>query len=328
MNAARHWIRGPAALGLFLLCAMAVQARAQGAQEWTEVRLLGDRLRVNLPAGAHVVGMDHSIMEAPKPQETEARVFLEVQGRKLVIVASELFQRSNAPMDALGREHAHSLERAFRLAPFGVALGPRKVPGLELAVLSPSTLAPVSDAYLLKAVIARRSDGTLLSLGFFAGEPSTGSEGPVAVVVDGAIGSLLPGERALRGGANVHLEGSPITLDLPDGFTAYSQAGPDFDVYWLVRLAGFGEGWSRLGVYVGNHPQPKSAPPTARAVTAKVFGQEVQWLEWQNSDGIARGEVYVKNLGHGARDGHVFITATSVANRDALLRTITSAKFD
>jgi hypothetical protein len=117
-------------------------------------------------------------------------------------------------------------------------------------------------------------------------------------------------------------------LNLPAGYTAYPQSGPDFDVYWLIRLTGPEEGRSRMGIYIGNHPQARSAPATARAVTSKVFGHEATWFEWEDSNGDARGETFVAGLGQSERSGHLFIYASSAADREVFLRTIASGQFD
>ena len=328
MHTRHRLLRGLAALALSILGAMQVDAQSLDVQEWKEVRLLDDRLRVSLPATARIAGMNYSIMEAPKPQETEARVFVDIGKLKLVIVVTELFERSKAPMMAVGTDHAHKLEQAFKLPPLAVSVGANPIPGIETAVLSPASPVQVSDAYLQKTLLVRRTDGALMLLGFFVGDPAADSNNTMAAVIDRAAASISPGSRALRSGANVRLEGTPITLDLPEGYTAYSQPGPDFDVYWVVRLSQPEEGHSRMGVYIGNHPRSRSAPPTARPVDSKAFGGEAKWLEWEDASGVARCEAFVAKLGHQSLSGHVFIAAASAADRDELLHTIASAKFD
>lgn len=259
-----------------------------------ETPMLGDHLRVSLPAGAKVVARGHSIMAAEEPDETETRVVLEQGDRegvaRFVLLVSELNLLSSG-------EVSKDAEKLLGKGEVAKAFDGAKLPTAEIAVPPPSD-GPIP---VLASVIAH-ADGTLQQAVFYIlpdlrKDQATYRARAVSIAktfVVGARKSTAPGGPiAIANG---------LTIDVPPGYVSVLQRGPDFDVRRITKLRRPGEPPMSLGVYIGGHPslqhtqaaRESSTPLPKKSEPGTLLGQSTTWENWTTSEGSLVREAMAK----------------------------------
>jgi hypothetical protein len=298
-------------------------------KEWTEIPLLADRMVARFPKTAQVAPTAHGIMEAPQPYESQLRVILDSGPARMVVTVVELFRLAPADFVGLGRLYVKALEQRFHLT-LSIAENSETINGLEVLEYEPRGTRAVSDAHLLKAVLVRQVDGSLQSISFFVNDHGLADLPAAHQVATDVVASLRPGSRMLVSGVRGQVAGTRLTLDLPPGYTAYRQRGPDFDVHWVEHLVTIGQPAGRLGIYAGHHPQRPSAPATSRAERTVLFGVDTEWRAWERTaDGsavILWREAFLPSFASGVTM-HVFFYALSDDERAAFQRIAETASF-
>ncbi len=302
-------------------------AAAMGATPagWAPLNLLDGRLTARVPPGAQAQSVSPGIMAGELPHARQERVVVELErGVRLTVFVTELFRLARPDMAATEHAFAQQIGTALKISDLGEGPVYEKPEGLAIVFLRPSEFAPVDDALFIGAALVRQKDGTLQSLAFFAN--AAGAEMPTELreMATRVSESLVPGPRALQSGGRFGTAGWPFEVELPAGYTAYAQRGPDFDVYRLLRLAFIDETASELGIYVGAHPQKRSAPANAVSVNRPLLGRPVQWWFWTGA--VARAETYFQALGTAKLSGHAFVIAAGAAEREALVDAVSRGK--
>jgi len=269
------------------------------------VALMGDHLRITPVAGLVPLARSHDIMGAPPPDEAETRLFLEEDGRKLVVFAFELDRTPGADVESEVRAFA-SLD--------GFAIARRKLDsGLEVVFATPPGLTADGEAVLVDSAFALHPDGTMQWIQVFI-NPAVDPKPGCPALVRRMLESLAAGERTLPLAGGPRELGDGIVLDVPPDHTLVTEDGPDFTVHRLSPLLPLGQSHASLGIYVGHHPSwgPDSSAET-RPTT--LLGKPVVWHRWKDGD-VTQVEALVE-LDEAVV--HVFINASDDALADRLV---------
>lgn len=300
-------------------------ALAATPADWKAVDLLDGRLTATMPPSAQAQAVRPGIMAGESPRAREERISIDLaDGVRLAVLATELFRLARPDMAA--SEHAFALQVRSGLNLDSVAEGPvyEKPEGLAMALLDPPTFTPMGESYFIAAALVRQKDGSLQSLAFFTNEAGAKSPRDTRKLVAQVTESLVPGSRPLRSGGTFG-DGWPFEVELAAGYTAYAQRGPDFSVYWLVRLSFVDEPASELGIYVGSHPHKRTAPANALSVERPLLGEPAQWWFWLGK--AAQAETFFHDAGPAKLSGHAFVIAGKADDREALLDAVSKGKW-
>ena len=321
-------------LSLFLLLLSFGQAQAAGFADlpsaWKDVALLNNRIDARIPDAAQLVPPNGNIMEAPAPPERELRIILDAGPLRMVAVVTELFRLAATDFEGVGKSYAKSLERRFRFDELAVSHMTKTGGGLQVLTYIPHGKANVPGATMIKGLLVRQSDGSLQLMSFFLNEPGMANVPAANHLVDQIIKSLKPGTRRLLTGARSGLADNRLTLDLPTGYPAYAQPGPDFSVYWVEHLVPLEDAAGRLGFYRGQYPQAPAAPVTARTLRAPAFGTDMEWREWEQpgeggSPRTLHAETFLQAPGSAHETLHIFAYAVSDAELTTFLQIAATA---
>lgn len=169
---------------------------------------------------------------------------------------------------------------------------------------------------MIRGVLVRQADGSLQWIGFYVNDAGLADVSTAQQLVTRVIASVREGARLLPSGGQLTL--GRLTLDVPAGYTAYAQHGPDFTVYWVEHLVPLMDEAGHL--YVGDHPARPSAPANAQYRIAMLFGIDAIWRVWRQAGGVGepgvlRQEAFVR---HHREVVHAFIASVSEPERAAL----------
>jgi hypothetical protein len=309
-----------------LLFAWAACAQAASFAElaaWKEIGLLNERIRVSMPETAKLAPPSHNMVQAPQPAEKQLRVIIDAGELRMVAFVDELFRVAGKNFPALGKAYVSAVQKGYGFEELAVTPVRKTADGLEVIEFAPQGKASFPNAHLIRGVLLRNRDGTVQQIGFFLNDAALADRPAADKLVTRAIASLKAGSRSLVSG-RAQLADTPLTLTLPATYTAYTQRGPDFRVYWVEHLVSLEERAGRLGIYSGKQPQKPQAPVTAKSVPTRLFGVAAEWKVWQEpgEKGVLRQEAFLD--GGGSRL-HVFLNATSEEERAAFQRIAESA---
>jgi len=228
------------------------------------------RLVVAAPKGAADIPKSFDVMDAPEPTTQESRVIVESKtGGKLVIFAHELWQTASADLATRAAGYLHANTKGVK-----IELGKVDAdPALAVFAARPSVPDKDPDAILLLSTIVRVKDGSLIGVDYLVNPPGYG-DGCQALALDLAKG-MKAGTRDLeRTGGKQTL--GPIDVDVPAGYVVTKKPGPDFDVWFLRKLAPLGEYPGYLLVYVGEYADTTSpsGPGTKVSRRGKLAGYD------------------------------------------------------
>ncbi|HEX7839438.1 MAG TPA: hypothetical protein VF469_18300 [Kofleriaceae bacterium] len=243
--------------------------------------LLNHRLRLRALAEGKKIARPHDLMGPEHPDEQETRIFLERDGRKLVIFAQELFVRAGKDLVGAAKKSDADL--------LNVQWSERTLPsGMNVAVAVHAKLEGTGEAIPVEHVFTRLPDDTMQVVRVFVNPPvvTAGAEG-CATLVDRLISTLEPGPRRLdlKGGPRQLEKGFWITL--PESYLVVTQEGPDFSVYEIKELRNVDAATSWLGFYFGGYPDLE-APQGARSIPGKILSRATTWNEWTDHGKVRR----------------------------------------
>jgi hypothetical protein len=265
------------------------------------VPLLRDRLRITPIVGLVESERDYNVMAAPHSQEAETRLFLEDEGRKLVVFVEETFRRAD---DSAELVRGMSLPATFHAEARTLASG------LDVAIARPPALDTSSEAVLVGGAFVASRDRTVQRIAIYVNPLAVraGSEG-CADLVNQMIETIAPGERVLDLTAGPRALFGDIVLDVPANHMIVRQEGVDFSVWRIYPVLPFSSDFELLVVYVGDHP---NFHPSESAITrqATILGKTTQWHEW-SKDGMTRIEALVRSF-------HLVATAKDAARARTL----------
>jgi hypothetical protein len=242
--------------------------------------LLDGRLSVAPPDGARAEVRPQSLMGVAASARTETRVVYDLDGERLVLLATELFQTVSGDLgSAVGAVAASwPLPAGQRLVPIPVpgdvvAYGYRPLDVTRQAV-------PVADAF------ARTGDTSVVRVQLFVSPNAVDDPDGLAEFAARTLATVVLGGRGVGAAAGTRtlagLDGKPVlTVAAPAGWVAYQEAGLSFVVLRLQRLMPLGGPYVSVSVYRGSAPSLVHTAFPADAVTrtgGRLLGLPTDWV--------------------------------------------------
>ena len=249
--------------------------------------LLGGRLSVWLPAGAKVAPRRRSIMSAEESDEEETRVIL-VSGdgdlARFVMLARETFTRGTG--DAVADARTWLSASKERASVGRIAAGA----GLDVAGVVPEQPSGQGPLLVLAALV-ERPDRTIAEIGFYILPEMAAERAEFEGRARDIVKSLTAGKSTLpqKRDHRIAVDGSTLSVSLPEEFVLTRQPGPDFLVFRLRALRTIGQPPAAIGIYFGGHPsyqyQQQEIPDSGVSRSpGKLLGKDVEWLTWKAED--------------------------------------------
>jgi hypothetical protein len=279
------------------------------------IPLLGDRLRVKMPASSKIEMRGHGIMEPAACNESETRVVLDAKNERFVLMAYELYALYGIDFEKTIRAH---VDKNWDKASGTVKIEKLAVtPPLRAIAVVPKLPDEKHEATLLTGLYIGSEDGTVQYLEFHVNPEGAKDSAGAASLARKIAASVSAGPRKLVSKAGDRIFGNDhdgrFVITAPEGFVASTQEGPDFAVFSLVKLSPLGQTKPSLGIYLGGHPsyqyrQAENPPHKVARVPGKLFNQEVEWHLWSKSHEFT-AEAITRNPKQRDLSVHVFCTA-------------------
>ncbi|MEU7869226.1 hypothetical protein [Dactylosporangium sp. NPDC049140] len=258
--------------------ALAQAGRDYRAQQ--EITLLDGRLTVTLPEGARAEARNQSLMGVAGSGQAETRVLFDLDGERLVLLASELFR----VVDGELRSSIEAVAQKWEL-PAGQRLEPIEA-GAETVAYgyfpldSRRQAVPIADAFV------RTADFAVVRVQLFVSPNAADDREGLTELASQVLRTVRPGERSLRAAAGerrlVDLGGETIlTAHVPDRWVAYQEPGLSFVVLRLFRLTPLGGPFASVTLYRGSAPSLVHGRFPADAVTrsgGRLLGLPTDWV--------------------------------------------------
>jgi hypothetical protein len=266
-------------------------ARLPLQQQSTGV-LMG-RLLLSVPAGMESIGMDRDgIMAAAEAKESRDRLFLEHQGEKFVIVATETFSLGGDDLETTLRAGIPAADEMP-----GTFVPIARSSTFQAVAFAPSTPIAEGEAVQVLQLWTKTPDRLVQALTFYVNPTVIQAGGSATDFALSIARSVRLGDRAVRtaGGPRIlpidfvaKTNAVHLTLDHPDGWVLHRQDGLSFLVYRLEKCLPMNERlMSGLGVYVGRHPSSHvereavvAAGGRVETFQAMLLGESVAWTQW------------------------------------------------
>jgi hypothetical protein len=116
---------------------------------------------------------------------------------------------------------------------------------------------------------------------------------------------------------------------VPEGFALRLQDGPDFYIWRCELSSAPRDSVPGFGIYFGLHPSLFQPEAGATHHAGSVGGEPLLWRQWREGKNLRREAVfdYRYSPKHLTLKLHVFITARSEAELDALVQALAHLKF-
>lgn len=298
-------------IALCLLCLSSfAHAKLDGTKLSQEISLIGGRLVAQFPAKAKDVPRTPSIMAAAHTAVEETRVLYDDGPIRFVVMAYEAFARSeDLPADV------KTLIKSWTPTPVIEVLAEKRI----VIILGTKPKKPGEGNMLLSAY-HRHPDGTVQLLQFYVNPKGVEDfEGAQKLAKQIAL-SLKPGKKMAKTPSPMLLkirEGQTLSIPIQENWSVTTRHGPDFLVF-KVRTLPLLPQLESMGIYVGGHPSSMVKQGAKVSVSkGKLLDQAIEWSRWTDS-GTHWAEVIVPLNEHERM--HVFISAESVAQVDALIK--------
>lgn len=291
----------------------------------TTLPALDGRVLLQLPDSAKAEARQSSAMGTAESSESESRFVITSGEERLVVMVWELF--ALAPADLLVAAKA---ELGDDVPPAEVAMLTVADPQLRAVRVRPETPQLEQNAAMVDSAYLALADGSALSAAVYANAAALNDLPGTRSLAAKILSSARGGTRQLARQAGTRVLGE-LTMTVPADMVLSSQAGPDFDVYFLRRLRMLGAPPSgTIGVYVGGfpkyiHARSEYASWAVAKVPGHLFGRSVDWDSWRTPEGMRTQELIEPIIvQQPERLVHIFITSQDPAQVDALRHTAES----
>lgn len=289
--------------------------------------LLGGRLSVRMPATAKVEQRGRSIMAAPEANEDETRIVLDAGEERLVLMTWELYALSGGDLVKAARAHVADAwgkkPGTMKLEEFVVA------PPLAAVAVIPPRPERKREANLVFTLYVASEDSTVQFLAFYVNSAGAKDILGATKLAMAIAASVSAGSRKLAWKAGPRsfpgADVDRLVIDVPEGFVASIQEGPDFAVYRLRKLAPLGKPGPACAIYLGADPfyqyrQAEERPDKVTTLKGKLLGRNVVWQNWSQA-GRTTTEAIVLHPKEKELSVHVFCSA-GTEEEVATLRTM------
>jgi hypothetical protein len=296
------------------------------------LKLLDGRLTARFPAEAVVEPRSRGIMAASASDERETRVVWTSGARKIVIMVYEQLETAgdDFPGEIRGVVKAWDEARpdAFTAAAFPLE-------GLRACGVTPAAIDPEREAVFIFGLFTATRDRAVQYLAVYANPEAAKDAAGCAALARRIAGTVAPGGRELvvaAGRRALHeVEGRRLTVELPEGFVATSQKGPDFRVTSMAKLVPIGRPRPVLGVYVGRHPrlhrERAEMPGPAVEEPGAHLGKDVIWQLWSEK-GTRYAEAILPLPDSRELLLHVWVSAPDVDGLKALRESLRTSRLE
>lgn len=317
---------------LSLLALAAAQDLGGVALADAPLKLLDGRLTARFPAEAVVEPRTRGIMAASASDERETRVVWTSAGRKIVVMAYE--QLETAGDDFLGE--IRGVVKAWDEAkPDAFAAAAFSLQGLRACAVTPSAVDPEGEAVFIFGLFTATRDRAVQYLAVYANPEAAKDAAGCAALARKIAGSVAAGGRELNAAAGrraLHeVEGRRLTVEMPEGFVATSQKGPDFRVTSMAKLVPIGRPRPVLGVYVGRHPRAHreraDMPSPAVEEPGPFLDKDVIWQLWSEKE-TRYAEAILPLPDSRELLLHVWVSAPDVDDLKALRESLRTARLE
>lgn len=275
---------------------------------FTEIPVLGGRLRVPMPEGAVSSARPRSIMAADTADERETRLLLghEDGESRVVVFVSETFALADAALaEAASRLEAERVES-------GYVARVRLASGLDAVIAEPTSLGGPPGGVMIANAYLPMPEGTVVSVGVYVTPDLAPRPEACRALSRKILSGIALGEARLLTAAGDRALGDHLMVTVPAGHAVTEDEGPDFVVHHVHALTGLEDVPETLGIYVGHHP---SFEATGSATDVTILGQTVA-LYRNEEDGVVRLDALVPVGDHDV--AHIFISAGTAARAEAL----------
>ncbi|MGO8690550.1 MAG: hypothetical protein ACLQLG_13085 [Thermoguttaceae bacterium] len=244
---------------------------AKLAEKATEV--LGGRLTVRLPSGAHAEPRPHSIMAAPEPEDHETRIIFDAGPERLVLLAKETFAFAGEDLEIDVREWLAKSKFNYRAKTV-----PHPAKGLKAVAITP--LAGLDHSFgFVEGICVESTDRTIQTLDVYVNGVAAKDPQGCRALAHEILSSVAPGKRKLQLAAGqrrlyAYSKELEISITVDQNTVAETQDGPDFLVHRLFTIGRLGTDPDTIGVYLGNAPDFK---PGAKKGSGTMFGKNIDW---------------------------------------------------
>ncbi|MFF5229613.1 hypothetical protein [Dactylosporangium sp. NPDC000521] len=242
--------------------------------------LLDGRLSVAPPDGARVEARPQSLMGVATSARTETRVVYDLDGERLVLLATELFRTVAGDLGT-----AVGTVVAAEPLPAGQRLVPIPVPGDVVAhgyrpLDTTRQAVPIADAFV------RTGDTSVVRVQLFVSPNAADDPDGLAELATRILSTVTPGGRGTDWAAGtrtlVGLDGQAVlTVDAPAGWVAYQELGLSFVVLRLRRLTPLDGPYVAASVYRGSAPSLAHTAFPQDSVTrggGRLLGLPTDWV--------------------------------------------------
>jgi len=336
MNGIESWRMAFAGGLMTMLLAGVAQGQELGKLSPGKVAtdLLGDRLRIRMPKNAKVEARGRSIMAALEAATEETRVVLNAGKERLVLMAWEMFALAGGDLAKAVRADIATWGDQAK----GVQVEPLVVPKplADARLVLPAGHDSKREAVLLQSAYVESADGTVQMLAFYVNPAGAKDLAGCTALAKKLMGTLTAGDKKLdlaAGPRRFPVAGDKdfLVLEVPAGFVASTQTGPDFSVYRLRRVVVMGKPGSSVGIYLGGHPSYQHNQSGGGAKPAlskgKLLGREIEWHNWSRG-ALTTSEAILPLPGSSGLFLHAFLTAVKAADLAALQTVIESLKIE
>ena len=287
-----------------------------------------------MPEGAIVEARPVDIMAAPISTQEECRVVLRVGSKVMVLMARELFSTTEGSF--LPEVHKNMKEW-----PGGNQLTyaidqPRRGNDFELTRMIPSTLLVTGDKGVAGGAYTVLPDKTIQMLMVYVNQEAARQPEDCLKTAGSILATLAPGGKHLDLNPRTQMfplfsKTQSLTIELPAGWIATFQPGPDFLVYHVLHVRPYGHGGQTMGIYVGMNPGYQHSQEgqncEVNQVPGELLGQQTTWFEWKRKGDAGTGYCAAEAISQVSSSDHCLIHAFMYAKDDSgleQLRSVTS----
>lgn len=255
--------------------------------------------------------------------EIETRALYDVDGERLVVFATELFQYVSQDLSVAVGRIADGWKRPAGHELVALDLPSNGSTGVDIVAYGFAPLDTTRQAVPIADAFVRTADTCVFRLQLFVSPNAADDPEGLAALATGVLGTLTAGSRELDTGAGTcTIKGrdgqASLDLDVPDGWAAYQEQGQSFVVLRLVRMMPLGNAFADVTVYRGGHPSLRhvNAPPqTVTHVDGTLLGQAVEWHHIRTEETATPALLIREAL---ATDGNEHVHVVVTTNEAAL----------